>query len=68
MDGYCVPDPYFTSNLEELVQTLVKVLRDPALPLLEMQVRLLIQMFSSFPQLCCGFRNSSLALGMNIHG
>lgn len=38
MDGYCLDEPYFTSKLKENVSTLMKALKDPALPLLELQV------------------------------
>ncbi|XP_061585098.1 acetyl-CoA carboxylase [Cololabis saira] len=37
MDGYCLGEPYFTSKLKEWVATLMKTLRDPSLPLLELQ-------------------------------
>lgn len=39
MDGYCIGEPHFSQRLEENVNTLIKALRDPALPLLELQVR-----------------------------
>lgn len=38
MDGYCIGEPYFSQRLEENVNTLIKALKDPALPLLELQV------------------------------
>ncbi|XP_072244094.1 acetyl-CoA carboxylase isoform X2 [Leuresthes tenuis] len=37
MDGYCLEEPYFSSKLKEWVATLMKTLRDPSLPLLELQ-------------------------------
>ncbi|XP_017269284.1 acetyl-CoA carboxylase isoform X2 [Kryptolebias marmoratus] len=37
MDGYCLEEPYFSSKLKEWVVTLMKTLRDPSLPLLELQ-------------------------------
>jgi acetyl-CoA carboxylase / biotin carboxylase 1 len=37
--GYCLPEPYFKNHLQSTVDTLMKCLRDPALPLFELQVR-----------------------------
>ncbi|XP_043967456.1 acetyl-CoA carboxylase isoform X2 [Gambusia affinis] len=37
MDGYCLEEPYFSTKLNEWVATLMKTLRDPSLPLLELQ-------------------------------
>ncbi|XP_071338955.1 acetyl-CoA carboxylase isoform X2 [Trachinotus anak] len=37
MDGYCLEEPYFSSKLKKWVATLMKTLRDPSLPLLELQ-------------------------------
>ncbi|XP_077869541.1 acetyl-CoA carboxylase-like, partial [Saccoglossus kowalevskii] len=37
MNGYCLPDEYFLAKCRQTVETLMKCLRDPALPLLEMQ-------------------------------
>ncbi|XP_070759737.1 acetyl-CoA carboxylase 2 isoform X2 [Enoplosus armatus] len=37
MDGYCLEEPYFSSKLKQWVGTLMKTLRDPSLPLLELQ-------------------------------
>ncbi|XP_012671358.2 acetyl-CoA carboxylase isoform X2 [Clupea harengus] len=37
MDGYCLPDPYFIVKLKKWVGSLMKTLRDPSLPLLELQ-------------------------------
>lgn len=37
MDGYCVGEPYFSQRLQENVNTLMQALKDPALPLLELQ-------------------------------
>lgn len=42
MDGYCIGEPYFSQRLEQNVNTLIKALKDPALPLLELQVRCLL--------------------------
>ncbi len=36
---YCLPEPYFSQKMAETVQSLMKALRDPMLPLLEIQVR-----------------------------
>jgi len=38
LDGYCLPDPYFKDHLHATVNVLMKCLRDPALPLFELQV------------------------------
>ncbi|XP_051514882.1 acetyl-CoA carboxylase 2-like isoform X2 [Myxocyprinus asiaticus] len=37
MDGYSLPEPYFSEKLKKWVGTLMKTLRDPSLPLLELQ-------------------------------
>ncbi|XP_069475531.1 acetyl-CoA carboxylase 2 [Ambystoma mexicanum] len=37
MNGYCLPEPYFITKLKEWVITLMRTLRDPSLPLLELQ-------------------------------
>uniref|UniRef100_H3DEN7 acetyl-CoA carboxylase n=1 Tax=Tetraodon nigroviridis TaxID=99883 RepID=H3DEN7_TETNG len=37
MDGYCLEEPYFSNKLKQWVATLMKTLRDPSLPLLELQ-------------------------------
>ncbi|XP_072289677.1 acetyl-CoA carboxylase isoform X3 [Eucyclogobius newberryi] len=37
MDGYCLEEPYFSNKLKHWVVTLMKTLRDPSLPLLELQ-------------------------------
>ncbi|KAM4709981.1 acetyl-CoA carboxylase 2 isoform 2-T2 [Discoglossus pictus] len=37
MSGYCLPEPFFTAKLKEWVLKLMKTLRDPSLPLLELQ-------------------------------
>uniref|UniRef100_A0A665XDD5 acetyl-CoA carboxylase n=1 Tax=Echeneis naucrates TaxID=173247 RepID=A0A665XDD5_ECHNA len=37
MDGYCLEEPYFSSKVKQWVATLMKTLRDPSLPLLELQ-------------------------------
>ncbi|XP_075709615.1 acetyl-CoA carboxylase 1 isoform X1 [Rhinoderma darwinii] len=37
MNGYCLPEPYFSGKLKDWVERLMKTLRDPSLPLLELQ-------------------------------
>jgi hypothetical protein len=37
MDGYAYPDPYFDKKVDEYVTNLMNILRDPSLPLLELQ-------------------------------
>ncbi|KFM10627.1 Acetyl-CoA carboxylase 2, partial [Aptenodytes forsteri] len=37
MNGYCLPEPYFSAKVKEWVAQLMKTLRDPSLPLLELQ-------------------------------
>ncbi|XP_048045918.1 acetyl-CoA carboxylase 1 isoform X5 [Megalobrama amblycephala] len=37
MNGYCLPEPFFSVRLKEWVERLMKTLRDPSLPLLELQ-------------------------------
>uniref|UniRef100_A0A673HVL7 acetyl-CoA carboxylase n=1 Tax=Sinocyclocheilus rhinocerous TaxID=307959 RepID=A0A673HVL7_9TELE len=37
MNGYCLPEPFFSTKLKEWVERLMKTLRDPSLPLLELQ-------------------------------
>lgn len=39
MAGFSVEEPYFGERLKENVSILMKALKDPALPLLELQVR-----------------------------
>jgi hypothetical protein len=57
--GYCLPEPYFKDRLQSTVDTLMKCLRDPALPLYELQVRL----FDSFDQtLLTGWLASQLLM------
>ena len=46
MDGYGVGEPFFSRRLEENVNLLMKALKDPALPLLELQV-IIIQSHNS---------------------
>ena len=36
--GYALPDPFFKSKLQTSIEKLMKCLRDPSLPLLELQV------------------------------
>lgn len=38
MDGYSIGEPHFSRRLEENVSLLMQALKDPALPLLELQV------------------------------
>lgn len=35
--GYVLPEPYFTEKLEAIIDSLIKSLKDPSLPLLELQ-------------------------------
>ncbi|XP_060601349.1 acetyl-CoA carboxylase-like isoform X2 [Ruditapes philippinarum] len=35
--GYVLPEPYFTEKLKTVVESLIKCLKDPSLPLLELQ-------------------------------
>ncbi|XP_064024237.1 acetyl-CoA carboxylase 2 isoform X2 [Pogoniulus pusillus] len=37
MSGYCLPEPYFSTKVKEWVAQLMETLRDPSLPLLELQ-------------------------------
>ncbi|XP_041957093.1 acetyl-CoA carboxylase isoform X3 [Alosa sapidissima] len=37
MDGFCLPEPYFSIKMKKWVGSLMKTLRDPSLPLLELQ-------------------------------
>ncbi|KAG5843414.1 hypothetical protein ANANG_G00150700 [Anguilla anguilla] len=37
MNGFCLPEPFFSTRLKEWVERLMKTLRDPSLPLLELQ-------------------------------
>ncbi|KAL3042294.1 hypothetical protein OYC64_020271 [Pagothenia borchgrevinki] len=37
MNGYCLPEPFFSIKLKEWVERLMKTMRDPSLPLLELQ-------------------------------
>jgi len=38
LNGYILPSPHYEEKLTETIETLTKCLRDPALPLLELQV------------------------------
>lgn len=38
LSGYVLPEPYFKDRLRATVEKLMKCLKDPALPLLELQV------------------------------
>ncbi|XP_072302602.1 acetyl-CoA carboxylase 1 isoform X3 [Eucyclogobius newberryi] len=37
MSGFCLPEPFFGAKLKEWVERLMKTMRDPSLPLLELQ-------------------------------
>ncbi|KAG8178328.1 hypothetical protein JTE90_026296 [Oedothorax gibbosus] len=37
LDGYALPEPYFTSKMSLAIDTFMRTLRDPSLPLLELQ-------------------------------
>ncbi|KAJ3588849.1 hypothetical protein NHX12_009703, partial [Muraenolepis orangiensis] len=37
MNGFCLPEPFFSARLKEWVECLMKTMRDPSLPLLELQ-------------------------------
>ena len=37
LDGYCLAEPMFTEHYSKLLSKLIKALRDPMLPLQEMQ-------------------------------
>uniref|UniRef100_A0A8C9YX11 acetyl-CoA carboxylase n=1 Tax=Sander lucioperca TaxID=283035 RepID=A0A8C9YX11_SANLU len=37
MSGYCLPEPFFSARLKEWVERMMKTMRDPSLPLLELQ-------------------------------
>ncbi|GCB65673.1 hypothetical protein scyTo_0007767 [Scyliorhinus torazame] len=37
MNGYCLPEPYFSSKVKKWIIKLMSTLRDPSLPLLELQ-------------------------------
>ncbi|XP_039612650.1 acetyl-CoA carboxylase 1 isoform X1 [Polypterus senegalus] len=37
MNGFCLPEPFFSSKVKAWVERLMKTLRDPSLPLLELQ-------------------------------
>ena len=53
MDGYCIGEPHFSQRLEEDVNTLMKALKDPALPLLELQVRYPLAIPGSYEKVSC---------------
>ena len=44
--GFAWPDPYFNGKVKTTVERLMKCLRDPALPLYELQVLLIIAVLS----------------------
>ena len=35
--GYCLPDPFFQPKIKETIEKMMTVLKDPSLPLLELQ-------------------------------
>lgn len=37
--GYCLPDPYHVPQCKQIIEKFMNSLRDPSLPLLELQVR-----------------------------
>ncbi|XP_028313974.1 acetyl-CoA carboxylase isoform X2 [Gouania willdenowi] len=49
MDGFCLEEPYFSSKLKEWVAKLMKTLKDPSLPLLELQ-EIMTSVASRIPQ------------------
>ena len=38
LHGYVIPEPYFTQRVQQAVETLIKCLKDPSLPLYELRV------------------------------
>lgn len=51
--GYSLPEPYFRPKLQDSIERLMKCLRDPALPLLELQVNMHIYLaINSFSPFC----------------
>lgn len=38
VNGYKIPDEYFQERIDDDIETMIKALADPSLPLLEMQV------------------------------
>lgn len=46
--GYSLPEPYFRPKLQESIERLMKCLRDPALPLLELQVHISTRLWTLF--------------------
>lgn len=46
--GYSLPEPYFRPKLQESIERLMKCLRDPALPLLELQVHISTRLITLF--------------------
>jgi acetyl-CoA carboxylase/biotin carboxylase 1 len=49
--GYILPDPHFNKKLVQTVETLMKILKDPSLPLLELQVGVLSNTLFRFYEL-----------------
>lgn len=46
--GYSLPEPYFRPKLQDSIERLMKCLRDPALPLLELQVHISTRLLTLF--------------------
>ena len=40
--GFSLPEPYFTQRVKQAVETLMKCLKDPSLPLNELEVKRLL--------------------------
>lgn len=38
LSGFCLPDPYHQIRVQEVIEKFMNTLRDPSLPLLELQV------------------------------
>lgn len=56
LSGYSLPEPFFTSRVKVAVETLMKCLKDPALPLYELRVgveSLLCSQFRKLYNLLC---------------
>ncbi len=51
MAGYTTPEPYFLKHMKETVDTMMRCLRDPLLPLLELQVTKIFYILTS-----CGLK------------
>ena len=53
--GYCLPDPFFQPKMKETIERMMTVLKDPSLPLLELQVLPLLLPLFHFIQLFIEF-------------